>query len=422
MNLSEKGWINKYIELLTSSKKRYFYHEPKSLGHDRALYKIIQPTGLMYGHPIRPPLHYDLVHTRWSEHDRMKFILLDSLMNNSLLIKKTQIKNQKDFDNTVEESITALSNFYRESGIKQNKPHTKTRYQSTADYLENVLKQRISVHSKWSGNFWAGYFQNSLLFLDVYFFGQWIKGDVNEIADYSMQQEDLRLNILQIIATAAHADHEIQKEEKALFNFFLQSANLGKEHKQKAREFLKSDLLIEDITFNKNDSWILRKYILELAILTVWADRLVAETEKDFVRNLADHLGFSDEELESSLLAIESFVISNWQQVHFLQKRHDLLIVKDRFMHRVSQVVTRNKNAVVQEIKESKELMQLLHKMTKENLSDQEKSKVRTQLIDILKTLPTFVIIALPGTFITLPVLLRLLPKSAFPSAFSEVD
>ena len=71
---------------------------------------------------------------------------------------------------------------------------------------------------------------------------------------------------------------------------------------------------------------------------------------------------------------------------------------------------------------ESKELMVLLHKMTKENLSDIEKSKVKAQLIDLLKTLPTFVIVALPGTFITLPLLLNILPKSAFPSAFSEHD
>ena len=85
-------------------------------------------------------------------------------------------------------------------------------------------------------------------------------------------------------------------------------------------------------------------------------------------------------------------------------------------------MVNKNKNAIVQEIKESKELMMLLHKMTKENLTQNEKAKVQQQLIDILKTLPTFVIIALPGSFITLPLLLKLLPKSAFPSAFSEMD
>ncbi|MCK5278755.1 MAG: hypothetical protein KAK04_09455, partial [Cyclobacteriaceae bacterium] len=187
-------------------------------------------------------------------------------------------------------------------------------------------------------------------------------------------------------------------------------------------DFLKTNVSLENIQFDKNDSWIIRKYILELAILTVWADKRVEENEKDFIRLLAKRMGFSKEELESSLLAIESFVISNWEQVHFLQSRHDILIIKDRFSKRIAQIVNRNKMAFLQEVRESKELMNLMHKMTKERLSDTEKSIVKAQLLDVLKILPTFVIIALPGTFITLPLLLKMLPLSAFPSAFSELD
>ncbi|MFV1975532.1 MAG: hypothetical protein ACC651_07260, partial [Candidatus Scalindua sp.] len=230
------------------------------------------------------------------------------------------------------------------------------------------------------------------------------------------------LNILQIIAAAAHANNRIEDEEKALFTFFLQSAKLGKENELIARDFLKTNVGIENIRFDKNDSWIIRKYILELAILTVWADKRVEENEKDFIRLLAKRLGFSKEELESSLLAIESFVISNWEQVHFLQKRHDILLIKDRFSTRFAQIVNKNRMAFLQEVRESKELMNLIHKMAKEKLSDTEKAIVRAQLLDVLKILPTFMIIALPGTFITLPLLLKMLPKSAFPNAFSELD
>ena len=85
-------------------------------------------------------------------------------------------------------------------------------------------------------------------------------------------------------------------------------------------------------------------------------------------------------------------------------------------------LVNKNKNAFVQEIQESKVLMSLIHKMAKERLTDEEKSIAKAQLLDILKIIPTLVIIALPGSFITLPLLLKLLPKSAFPSAFSELD
>ena len=84
--------------------------------------------------------------------------------------------------------------------------------------------------------------------------------------------------------------------------------------------------------------------------------------------------------------------------------------------------MNRNKKAIIQEVNESKELLTLLHKMAREKLSEEEKFKVKIQLMDIIKTLPTFIIIALPGTFITLPLLLNVLPKKAFPSAFSEID
>lgn len=45
---------------------------------------------------------------------------------------------------------------------------------------------------------------------------------------------------------------------------------------------------------------------------------------------------------------------------------------------------------------------------------------MRVQLIDILKSIPAFVIIALPGSFLTLPILLKVLPKGAFPSGFQD--
>ncbi|MBT4970835.1 MAG: hypothetical protein HOM80_17670 [Bacteroidetes bacterium] len=78
------------------------------------------------------------------------------------------------------------------------------------------------------------------------------------------------------------------------------------------------------------------------------------------------------------------------------------------------------KNSIVQEAKESKELVYLLNKSTKEGLSLEEKEKVRLQLLDVLKTLPIFALIALPGRTLTLPILFKVLPKNVLPSAFQN--
>ena len=44
----------------------------------------------------------------------------------------------------------------------------------------------------------------------------------------------------------------------------------------------------------------------------------------------------------------------------------------------------------------------------------EERERMREKLIQILKTIPTFVIIALPQKFLTLPILLKILPKNLF--------
>ena len=48
-----------------------------------------------------------------------------------------------------------------------------------------------------------------------------------------------------------------------------------------------------------------------------------------------------------------------------------------------------------------------------------EKSKVKEQLLDICKTIPSLTIFLLPGGAILLPLLVKLIPK-LLPSAFDE--
>ena len=427
MKPSNKGWIKDYLTFLNGPHKSYefnmqLFDEFNGLVDDQKLYKLVQPSGLMYGYPVRPTGNYPFDMSSWEDGDRMKLVLLDCLINEAILFSSDTLETKDQFEDYIHQTIKSIFTFYQEQ-ILVDSPIKKGLKHSESDAVESILNNRIQVKSKITNNFWAGFFQNSLLFLDVYYFGQWLQSNKSkdEKALYE-EQENLRLSILQTIASAAWANDVIEEEEKALFNFFLKSADLSKEKEQWAKSLLSSNNRIEHIQILKHEPWIIKKYMLELAILTVWADRQVEESEKAFIQKLAQELEFTSEELDSSLLAVESFVITHWNQIHFLQSKHDMLIIKDRFSKRLLRIANKNKNAFVQEVRESKELMQLMMKMTREKLSDEEKLIVKAQLIDLLKTLPTFVIIALPGTFITLPLLLKLLPKKAFPSAFSEID
>jgi len=87
----------------------------------------------------------------------------------------------------------------------------------------------------------------------------------------------------------------------------------------------------------------------------------------------------------------------------------------------VKLLIKRNKKALLQELKESKEAVHLIGKATHSKLSPEEKIKVKVQLIDICKSIPAFTVFMLPGGAILLPLLIKLIPD-ILPSAFRDID
>ena len=68
-------------------------------------------------------------------------------------------------------------------------------------------------------------------------------------------------------------------------------------------------------------------------------------------------------------------------------------------------------------------MAELLKKSATTELSEEEKTKVKKQLWDILKTIPAFAIFMLPGGSIILPILLKILPKELLlPSSYYDED
>lgn len=83
--------------------------------------------------------------------------------------------------------------------------------------------------------------------------------------------------------------------------------------------------------------------------------------------------------------------------------------------------IQKNKRRLVKELEESKELIFLIKKSITTKLSDEEKSKVKEQMLDICKAIPAFAIFMLPGGALLLPLLIKLIPD-ILPSAFREDD
>lgn len=419
MNPANKGWLVDYLNF----RRDHHLHSKateKTLSQS-GLYQSIQPSGLLYGHPVR---FVDVEHpkaSKWDSDSKTKIIFLDSIYHAGYAQLEEKPDTHSDWRDFFHEVSQQVADFYLEASPELlNRPWYSMSFgkkKSGMQLSEYFIDKRIYAPTVFDSGFWSSFFHNSLLFLDTYYFGEW---KAKSVGDVKEKRDLAKLELLKVIAASAHANHSIEREERNMFNFFLSSASLPSDKAEEAKKSFTQGITLADLDLKGIDSWLLKKYILELAILTVWADRVVTDQEKDFLEKLAGRLGFSSEELDQSMVAIESFVVENWQSVHFLQSKHSFALVSQTLIKRLSFVMSKNKDSLAQELRESKELWQLLEKSRKESLTNEEKEKVRAQIIDVLKTLPAFVIVALPGTFLTLPILLKILPPSVLPSAFRE--
>lgn len=87
----------------------------------------------------------------------------------------------------------------------------------------------------------------------------------------------------------------------------------------------------------------------------------------------------------------------------------------------ISELLVKNKKILLKEIEQSKELIYLIRKSTSQDLTDEEKGKVKNQLLDIFKTVPTLAIFLLPGGAILLPIAIKYIPN-LLPSSFYDKD
>jgi hypothetical protein len=88
---------------------------------------------------------------------------------------------------------------------------------------------------------------------------------------------------------------------------------------------------------------------------------------------------------------------------------------------RVMRALRRNLDALVREIRETGELATLLAKAAAGNtLTEDEWRRVRDQLLDVCRTVPSLAVFALPGGALILPLLLKVLPFDLRPSCFRD--
>ncbi len=422
MKPGEKGWLKEYLEFRKDLLKDLASNGRKSSHPEHSLYRIVQPTGLMYGQSIDTSDHPDA--KNWDQKDRMKILLAESLISSSLLFHDKPVKNPDEVSALIMKTMENIGNFYNNIFPELATP-TKTLFgkkKSSLELAEKILDKRIEYTNSYSGNFWSQFFHNSLLFLDIFIFGQWIHTNADRIVSdfFKYEREELRFSVVKVMAAAAHSNITIEFEERKLLEHFLQSAGLSSEKKKEALIIFEKGIELEEINLPTNNSWILKKYFLEIAILIIWSDKRVEDIEVKFLKRFCDYLSFSDDDLENSMMAIEGFVLEHWEQLNTLQNKKDYDEVSEQFISRMSRITDNNKSRLVKEVQESEELMTLLRKAKSNEMTEEETRHMQELLIMSLKTIPTFVIVSLPQRFLTLPILMKILPKDFFADSLND--
>lgn len=327
------SWFKEYIEFLhnvtyrksIATKVKHLFKSEELL-----MYGIFQPTGIMYGIPAKFAHNQDNKISNLENIDKTKAILIDCLINYSLLSKQDPSFETDHLDTKLEKILENISLFYQDlftDSVKQ---------ESNIFILETIIDNRIKNNISLKEDFWNGYFQNSLLFLDIVYFSQWLN-DKNKFNLRSLK-DDTYFLILKVIAAAANANAEIEKEEEILFNNFMNHSRMSGERVKMANDYFFKGINLSDLDFSDVNSWLIKKYLLEVAILTIWSDRVIDKKELGFLSLLTDKLGLIENDLEDSLVAIESFILINWDKIPFVSKKADYETISENLKNRIKKI------------------------------------------------------------------------------------
>ena len=247
-----------------------------------------------------------------------------------------------------------------------------------------------------------------MIFHDLLLYTDYQKGISPELIKANRQQ--ISLDVIRVISLAAQADGQLSEEEEAIFELFMASADLDRTGRELAKQFWENSTDISDLSLSENRSWMMNRYLIEIAVLTVWSDRVVTSSELLFLDKMTQRLGIPKEECDKSFIAIQAFVMNNYEIVPFLKGKNEAEMFMAGAAERWRNILGRNKEQLAAELKESKELVGLIRKSTTEELTKEEKERAKNQLKDLARTIPSLTLFMLPGGSLLLPIVLKIIP------------
>ena len=122
----------------------------------------------------------------------------------------------------------------------------------------------------------------------------------NRNSDAFTNYSSFAQNALTAITLSAYSDGVIEDREKSMFNLFLASASLDEEQREIAKKQFKKGADFSDLSADIEGHWLLKRFLLSVATLTIFSNHEIIDDEVKFLKDLAKKLSISEIEMEET--------------------------------------------------------------------------------------------------------------------------
>ncbi|WP_430467768.1 LETM1-related biofilm-associated protein [Winogradskyella ouciana] len=390
MNPSTSGWIEKFYSQISKGNIPFKNYE--------RLYNGLKENGFIYGVNVEIVNTIEKTHT-YSEDELAKINLLTALYHIYHFQKAKFSSN---------EFITVLLNFYKELEVSDLSIWDKLVIgKSESSLLERLIHDRIQIDDNLLTRNFNKSITNALLYVDVLTFETHLKNDIN-IKNYAANLES---KIVGTLYQSLNSKSKITDHDKEVIEIIETSTSYVDDDEMDIED------LIYDIEYNINLHE--KKYLIDLMCLSIWDDEILEKSEFRFLQSLAKRLGLESNEIQKSLIDVDDFHKKHKKEILLFQQTNPISNFYENSSQLVTKLLKRNSKRLVKELNQSKDLLALITKSTHTDLTKEEQKQMQSQLLDLLKTIPSLAIFMLPGGAILLPLFAKLIPNM-LPSAFDD--
>ncbi|MCE2864568.1 MAG: LETM1 domain-containing protein [Flavobacteriia bacterium] len=409
-----KNWIAKFFELLDqgalSIDEDLIHQKEANLTHF-----ISHQTGLIYGTVKSFIFSNALEKRRFNTDEQLQLLLFETLLFTYMRKQQKPVK-ASDF-------TAVLLDFYK--GFEGAGLLDQIKFKTTAQAnrkLEILLASRVGIKSSFLGaNYWLKHLSNAFIFLDVILFRAYLEGDHSPFLEKYQRYTSSVLNGLIYVA---HINGKVDEKEKKILQLFIASAALPHSLQKTYKERSKIGITLKLLQQEWVPDHLLAQITYEFGHLLLQSTHVIQAEERQKLVALGEALQMNAAQMELSEEMCLAFIAQSGPNELLVYKQStEASFAFKETSKRWLRIIGRNRERLLTEMRESKELMALLQKSTKEELSLEEKEQVKDQFYDILKSMPSLALFLLPGGTLLLPIVMKLVPE-LIPSAFkvNEVE